>query len=126
MIEHNEKEYSILIIDDEKSNLTVLTDILHDEYNVHVVKDSREAVETAENQMPDIILLDIIMPYLDGYEVLAGLKASEKTRDIPVIFTTGLDCEKEKAKGLSLGIADYIAKPFHASLVKVRVERHLP
>jgi len=123
---NNQKKYSILIVDDEKSNITVLTDILHDEYNLYIVKDSREAVETAENQMPDIILLDIIMPYLDGYEVLAGLKASEKTKDIPVIFTTGLDCEKEKAKGISHGIADYIAKPFHASIVKVRVERHLP
>jgi PleD family two-component response regulator len=125
MITNNEKKYSVLIIDDEKSNLTVLTDILHDQYNVHVVKDSREAVETAEKQIPDVILLDIIMPYLDGYEVLAALKTSEKTKDIPVIFTTGLDCEKEKAKGLSLGIADYIAKPFHSSLVKVRVERQL-
>ncbi|MCL2662844.1 MAG: response regulator [Oscillospiraceae bacterium] len=121
----NQKKYSILIIDDEKSNITVLTDILHDEYKILVVKDSREAVETAENQMPDIILLDIIMPYLDGYEVLAGLKASELTKDIPVIFTTGLDCEKEKAKGMAHGIADYIAKPFHASMVKLRVARQL-
>jgi PleD family two-component response regulator len=121
----SDKKYSILIIDDEKSNITVLTDILHDEYKIHVVKDSREAVETAENQMPDVILLDIIMPYLDGYEVLAGLKASEKTKDIPVIFTSGLDCEKEKAKGLEHGIADFIAKPFHAPIVKVRIEKHL-
>jgi len=125
MITNTEKKYSILIVDDEKSNITVLTDILHDEYKIHVVKDSREAVETAENQMPDIILLDIIMPYLDGYEVLAGLKASEKTKDIPVIFTTGLDCEKEKAKGISQGIVDYIAKPFHASIVKLRILHHL-
>jgi len=120
-----QKKNSILIIDDEKSNITVLTDILQEEYKIHVVKDSREAVETAENQMPDIILLDIIMPHLDGYEVLAALKASEKTKDIPVIFTTGLDCAKEKSKGLALGIADYIAKPFHASVVKVRVEQQL-
>lgn len=122
---NNDKKHSILIIDDEKSNLTVLTDILHDEYKILVVKDSREAVETAESQMPDIILLDIIMPHLDGYEVLAGLKASEKTKDIPVIFTSGLDCENEKAKGLAHGVVDYIAKPFHASIVKVRVERQL-
>jgi len=121
----NERKHSILVIDDEKSNLTVLTDILHDEYKVHVVKDSREAVETAEAQMPDIILLDIIMPYLDGYEVLAGLKASEKTKDIPVIFITGLDTEKEKAKGMAQGIADFIAKPFRASLVKLRILQHL-
>jgi len=125
MIVSNEKKHSILIVDDEKSNLTVLTDILHDEYNIYLVKDSREAVETAENQMPDVILLDIIMPYLDGYEVLAGLKASEKTKDIPVIFTSGLDCEKEKAKGMAQGIADYIVKPFHTSMVKLRVARQL-
>jgi PleD family two-component response regulator len=125
MVSDKEKKYSILIIDDEKSNITVLTDILNDEYKIYVVKDSREAVETAENQMPDIILLDIIMPYLDGYEVLAGLKASEKTKDIPVIFTTGLDCEKEKARGMAQGIVDYIAKPFHASLVKLRILNHL-
>jgi PleD family two-component response regulator len=124
MVQNNKKN-SILIIDDEKSNITVLTDILQEEYKIHVVKDSREALETAENQMPDIILLDIIMPHLDGYEVLAALKASEKTKDIPVIFTTGLDCEKEKNKGLAHGIADYIAKPFHASIVKVRIAKHL-
>jgi len=121
----NQKKHSILIIDDEKSNLTVLTDILRNEYKIHAVKDSREAVETAEKQMPDIILLDIIMPYLDGYEVLAALKASEKTKDIPVIFITGLDTEKEKAKGLSPDIAGYIEKPFHSSLVKLRILQHL-
>jgi len=125
MATNSEKKHSILIIDDEKSNITVLTGILHDEYKIHVVKDSREAVITAENHLPDIILLDIIMPYLDGYEVLAGLKASEKTKDIPVIFTTGLDCEKEKAKGLARGIADYIVKPFIASVVKQSIERQL-
>jgi len=121
----NEKKNSILIVDDEKSNITVLKDILKEEYKVLVVKDSREAVETAESYLPDLILLDIIMPYLDGYEVLAGLKASEKTKSIPVIFTTGLNSDEEKDKGFAHGIADYIVKPFHSTIVKHRIEQLL-
>jgi diguanylate cyclase (GGDEF)-like protein len=119
------KQNSILIIDDEKSNITALTSILNVEYKVYAVRDSREALVTAEEDMPDVILLDIIMPDLDGYEVLAGLKSSEKTRDIPVIFITGLDSTEAEEKGLALGAADYISKPFHSPIVKLRVHNQI-
>jgi diguanylate cyclase (GGDEF)-like protein len=122
---NEQKKNSILIIDDEKSNITALTSILNGEYKVYAVKDSREALETAENDMPDVILLDIIMPEIDGYDVLAALRASEKTRDIPVIFITGLDSIEDEEKGLTLGAADYISKPFHSPIVKLRVHNQI-
>jgi len=119
------KRNSILIVDDEKSNILALTDILNKEYKVYAVIDSREAVETAEEDLPDVILLDVIMPEMDGYEVIAALKRSKKARDIPVIFITGLDSIEAEEKGLALGAADYIPKPFHAPIVKMRVQNQM-
>ncbi|MCL2805991.1 MAG: ATP-binding protein [Treponema sp.] len=119
------KKYSILIIDDEKSNIIALADILNTEYRVHAIRNSKEAAETAEEDLPDVILLDIIMPEMDGYAVIAALKKSEKTRDIPVIFITGLDNNEAEEKGLALGAADYISKPFHSSIVKLRVRNQI-
>jgi len=119
------KKNKILIVDDEKSNIIALTNILNTEYKVYAVRDSREAIETAEEDMPDVILLDIIMPEMDGYEVLTALKNSEKARDIPVIFVTGLDSTESEEKGLALGAADYISKPFHSSIVKLRVQNQI-
>ena len=118
----NLKKFCILIIDDEKSNIIELTDILEAEYNVLAIKDSKKALETAERQMPDLILLDIIMPDMDGYEVITALKNNRKTCDIPVIFITGLDSIDAEEKGLSLGAADYITKPFHTAIVKMRIK----
>jgi len=119
------KKNSVLIVDDEKSNIIVLTNILSAEYKILAVKDSREALRTAEENVPDVILLDIIMPEMDGYEVITALKASEKTKDIPVIFITGLDNTEAEEKGLSLGAADYITKPFHSTIVRLRVQNQL-
>jgi len=87
--------------------------------------DSLEALETAEKVMPDLILLDIIMPDMDGYEVIEALKKSEKTRDIPVIFITGLDNSNAEEKGFALGAADYIPKPFHPAIVRVRIKNQV-
>ncbi|MCL2820734.1 MAG: response regulator [Oscillospiraceae bacterium] len=115
----------ILIVDDEKSNIIALTHFLRDEYSVYVTRDSRDAAEMAEEHIPDIILLDIIMPEMDGYEVITKLKKSEKTRDIPVVFISGLTTPDAMVKGLALGAADYIAKPFESSLVKSKIKRLL-
>jgi len=117
--------YSVLIIDDEPNNIIALTEILEEDYTVYAVVDSMEAVETAEDVSPDVILLDVLMPDMDGYDVISVLKASEKTCDIPVIFITGLDSIEAEEKGLALGAMDYLSKPFHAAIVKTRVKNHI-
>jgi len=116
------KDNSILIIDDESANISGLTAILSPEYTVYASSDGQEAIETAEEFLPDVILLDVLMPGMDGYEVIAALKSSKKTRDIPVIFITGLDTAGAEEKGLALGAADYITKPFNSAIVKLRVK----
>ena len=112
---------SVLIVDDEKSNLVVLTHVLSREYTIYTAKDGHDAINKARKLLPDIILLDIIMPEMDGYEVLATLKNSDETRDIPVIFITGLGSIEDEEKGLALKAADYISKPFSSAIVKLRV-----
>ena len=119
------KRSSVLIIDDEPNNITVLSDILSRDYTVCAVIDSIDAIETVEADMPDVILLDIIMPEVDGYEIIRKLKSSEKTCNIPVIFITGLDSVDAEEKGLALGAADYITKPFHAQIVRMRVKNQI-
>ena len=119
------EKHKILVIDDEKSNIIELTDILEESYDVLAVRDSLKAQEIAERQLPDIILLDVIMPEMDGYEVIEALKKSPKTRDIPVIFITGLDSIDAEEKGLGLGAADYITKPFHTAIVRMRINNQI-
>ncbi|MDR2571025.1 MAG: response regulator [Oscillospiraceae bacterium] len=121
----NTEKNSILILDDDNLVITMLTQILSPEYNVFAMKFGRRALETAEKSMPDVILLDIVMPEMDGYEVLAELKRSEKTRNIPVIFITGLSEVEDETKGLTLGAADYITKPFSAEIVRLRVHNQI-
>jgi len=119
------KKSNILIVDDEKANVVELTNILNTDYKVSAVIDSREAVETAEETMPDIILLDVVMPEMSGYDVIIALKSSEKTKGIPVIFITGLDSDEDEERGLTLGAMDYISKPFHAPIVKIRIRNQI-
>jgi len=121
----DEKKNSLLIVDDETSNIMVLTHILAADYTVYTVKDGRTAVKVAEKQLPDVILLDIIMPDMDGYEVIAELKKSDRTKNIPVIFITGLSNVEDEERGLSLGAADYITKPFSSAVVKLRVKNQI-
>ena len=121
----NNKRYSILIVDDERSNIRVLNTILNQEYNVYAASDGSDAIEVAEEFLPDLILLDIIMPDMDGYDVVLKLKSSKKTKDIPVIFITGLNSTDDKEKGLALGAVDYIAKPFNDSTVKIKVKNQI-
>ena len=119
------KKNSILIVDDERANISLLKTVLSTEYTIYASSDGQNAIETANEFLPDVILLDIIMPEMDGYEVIATLKKSEKTRDIPVIFITGLDNADAEKKGLGLGAADYIPKPFNPDIVKLRVQNQL-
>jgi len=115
----------ILVVDDEQANRFMLINILTPEYVVYVRDNGPDSIEAAEELMPDIILLDILMPGMNGYEVLAALKDSERTRNIPVIFVTGLSEANDEAKGLSLGAADYIIKPFHPAVVCHRVDNQI-
>ncbi|MDR0306795.1 MAG: diguanylate cyclase [Chitinispirillales bacterium] len=116
----NEKN-SVLIVDDESGNIITLTHILSSEYLVYAATDGEEAIETAKEHLPGCILLDIIMEKMDGYEVLFRLKNDVRTRNIPVIFVTGLSNSEDEMKGLDLGAADYISKPFNPVIVKLRV-----
>ncbi|MCL2636800.1 MAG: diguanylate cyclase [Oscillospiraceae bacterium] len=120
-----ENKNSILIIDDEKANISALKTLLNADYKIYAAKNGRDGIETAEEFTPDIILLDVIMPDMDGYEVIAELKKSEKTWNIPVIFITGLDNLGDEEKGLNLGAADYIPKPFSPSIVKLRIKNQI-
>jgi len=116
---------SVLIIDDETANIIALTNILSPEYEVYAAKNGADAIKIAKESLPDVILLDILMPDMDGYEVISLLKSSEDTRSIPVIFISGLGSEKDEEKGLLLGASDYITKPFNATIVKLRVQNQI-
>lgn len=117
--------FSILVVDDDRSNLDVLTHILKSQYTVQVAKSGLAALKRARELQPDLILLDIVMPDMNGFEVLADLKGSDETRHIPVIFITGLTQAEDEEKGFLLGAVDYIVKPFKTAIVKARVRTHL-
>ena len=121
----NENKNSILVIDDEKANIMKLTHILSPEYTVYAAKSGQNGINMAKNNLPDVILLDILMPEMDGYEVLYLLKSEGKTKEIPVVFVTGLTDSDEEGKGLALGAADYITKPFNSTIVKLRVQNQI-
>jgi len=102
---------SILAVDDVRDNLDILVELLSDDYNMKAAPSGKVALKIAEKTHPDLILLDIMMPEMDGYEVLKTLKANEETSGIPVVFVTANDNEKERRKGLAMGAAGYLAKP---------------
>ena len=117
---------TILIVDDMRTNALALAAILKSEWTVKTTQDGETALHiAAEDPIPDLILLDISMPGIDGYEVCQRLKESEKTRDIPVIFVTAKDDQKDEALGLGLGAVDYIIKPVNKTIVKARIRNHL-
>jgi putative two-component system response regulator len=121
----NVKRNSILLVDDERANISALRTILSPEYVVYASSGGQDAIETVEEFMPDVILLDVLMPDMDGYDVISRLKNQKKTQAIPVIFISGLDNADAEKKGLDLGAADYIAKPFSAAVVKLRVKNQI-
>ena len=121
----NEKKLKILIVDDEVMNIELLTLYLEPQYEVIFATNGESALKMTDVHMPDLILLDIMMPDISGFDVLEKLKSEPHTLDIPVIFITGLNEAKDEEKGLALGAVDYITKPFRPSVVKVRVDTHL-
>jgi putative two-component system response regulator len=115
----------ILFVDDIPANILLLKDALS-HYRISTAKNGEEALEVAESfDPPDLILLDIMMPKMDGYEVCQKLKSLENTREIPIIFLTAKNDEKSEAKGLELGAVDYVTKPFGVSILRSRVKIHL-
>ena len=121
----NLSECMVLIVDDTEANIDVLVDALGDDYELSVTMDGQTALENIAKTPPDIILLDIIMPGMSGYEVCSQLKNNRDTADIPVIFLTGMTDIDSKTKGFELGAVDYIVKPFEILEVKARVHTHL-
>lgn len=116
---------SVLIVDDEPAILTALHGILKPIYTVYTANSGEKALKIAGKNKPDIILLDVLMPEMNGFEVLAELKKSDSTRNIPVILLTGLNDAKDEEEGLSLGAVDYIRKPFNSRVVLIRIQTHL-
>jgi sigma-B regulation protein RsbU (phosphoserine phosphatase) len=115
----------VMVVDDTEANIDILLETLADDYKVVVATDGESALEDIKKSPPDLILLDIMMPGMDGYEVCQKLKEMEITRNIPVIFLTALKEEGDEARGLGFGAVDYITKPFNPELVKARVRNHL-
>jgi len=116
----------VLVVDDTPANLELLHGILRDEYQVKVATNGQKALELAnKSPRPDIILLDIMMPEMSGYEVCQMLKENTETMPIPVIFVTAKSHLEDEEQGLAFGAVDYITKPFHPEIVKARVQTHL-
>ncbi len=116
---------NILAVDDDSGNLAILRQLLHPHYNVLAAPSGERALKIVAATPPDLILLDVVMPEMDGYAVLARLRDNPATRDIPVIFVTGLDSIEDEEKGLALGAVDYIAKPYRPPIVLARLKIHL-
>jgi len=115
----------VLIADDDPLNRQVLAELLKPEYTVLLAKNGEQALERATRHAPDLVLLDVMMPDMDGYEVLRRLRADPATAQMAVIFISGLDRPEDEANGLKLGAADYIVKPINATVVMARVALHL-
>ncbi|QJE00467.1 response regulator [Massilia forsythiae] len=115
----------ILAVDDEASNLQLLRQILQDHYRLRFAKDGPRALELAHEERPNLILLDVMMPGMSGYEVCAALKADPKTAGIPIIFVSALGDIEDELEGFEAGAVDYITKPISPPIVRARVRTHL-
>ncbi len=119
-MEHRKK---VLIVDDTPTVVKTLARILKDNYKVVVSTNGNKALEMIkQGNVPDIILCDVIMPEMDGYEFITHIKAMDKTKSLPFIFVTGRDNEQEKQKGLALGANEYIKKPFDAEVIISKIQ----
>ncbi|WP_462320433.1 diguanylate cyclase domain-containing protein [Halochromatium sp.] len=124
--EVREQRATILIVDDQPANIHALAKLLKAEYRIITATSAAKTLELARRDpAPDLILLDILMPDQDGYAICRELKADEATHSIPVIFVTALGQAQDEAKGLQLGAADYISKPFNAAIVRARVHNQV-
>src|SRR5215472_10056953 len=121
-----EEKKLLLVVDDNPSHIHVVHSILKDDYKIRIATTGTKALDLAKVEpQPDLILLDVMMPDMDGYEVCGRLKADEETRDIPVIFLTLKMEVADETRGFEVGAVDYIHKPFSPPIVKARVKTHL-
>ena len=119
------KQQTILIVDDAKENINILAELLRPDFKIRAVTNGEKALEISNSDNPpDLVLLDVMMPGMDGYEVCRRMKANPQTKNIPIIFVTGKTDEEDQVKGFKLGAIDYITKPFSAIIVKARVGMH--
>ncbi len=118
-------DFKILVVDDEKHNRVLLAKLLQDDHSVILAKNGVQALTLAQEHHPDLILIDILMPDMDGFDAVRALKNQDSTRHIPVIFISSLDAVTDEEQGLQLGAVDYITKPFHPPIVLARVRNHL-
>ena len=120
------KKNKILIVDDSPDNIKLLNALLQDTYQISGTTSGMEALELAQSDPhPDLILLDVMMPEMDGYEVCKRLKANPQTKRIPILFITAMSDAEDEALGLSLGAMDYITKPINPPIVKARIQAHM-
>jgi phosphoserine phosphatase RsbU/P len=123
---HTDQKKTVLLVDDAPANIQIVNSILKDIYKIRIATSGAKALELAKvAPPPDLILLDVMMPEMDGYEVCTQLKLRSETRDIPVIFLTGQTNVDEETRGFDVGAVDYIHKPFSPAVVKARVQTHL-
>lgn len=116
----------ILVVDDAKENLAIIGELLESRYRVRLALSGERALKVAQGQpRPDLILLDVMMPVMDGYQVLAQLRQNPATRDIPVIFVTAMDATEDEERGLHLGAVDYVTKPIRPAILLARVATQL-
>ncbi|MYN03841.1 diguanylate cyclase [Pseudoduganella sp. DS3] len=121
----NGEAQKVLIADDDGINRQVLATLLKPDHVVLLAKSGEQALERAQRHLPDLVMLDVMLPDMDGYEVLRRLRADPATAHIEVIFITGMGRPEDEARGLKLGAADYITKPFNSTVVMARVATHL-
>src|ERR1039457_6795433 len=124
-MEENKKHPRILVVDDAPENLMVMESILSNDYSLKLFNDSSEALEYAFANPPDLILLDVMMPKIDGFEICRRLKANPKLSDVPVIFITSKTDIEDEEQGFSVGASDFIHKPISASILTARVKTHI-
>jgi putative two-component system response regulator len=116
---------SLLVVDDTPANLSLMAGLLHQAYRVRLANSGARALELARREPPDLILLDVMMPEMDGYTVCRQLKLDERTRDVPVIFVTAMSQPDDETRGFECGGADFIHKPFSPPIVQSRVATQL-
>ena len=120
-----EKKNRLLIVDDDTTSLMEIIGILKNDYTISTAKNGLAAIDNIERLPPDLVLLDIIMPGLNGYDVMTKLKQSPATEDLPIILISGAIGIDDERKGLALGAIDYLRKPYDEGIVKLRVDYHI-
>ena len=125
LLKEPERKPRLLVVDDQPTNIQVLYRVFADDCQVFMATSGEQALHTAREEAPDVILLDVMMPDMDGYEVCRQLKQDSATRDIPVLFVTAHHEAQEEARGLACGAVDFITKPIHPAVVRARVHTHL-